>query len=338
MNYTKFCSSSSCFSFTKRDGTKNSVKASFIGLNVAIPQIGDTIDTINPVTATLVSTVLTSSNYADMLYEWVRYQQIRCFGTKDSSVQGVFFPKGQIKGTRPKWTPTKSPFGDEEDQSVDYVTNETKYELPAGLDNQCFINDIIKNNPEISIIDFLNNGVQVMTYGSSSGRYITRIMDGSTPLTGDGNDAIGELNLWHKGNVPPCFYRTANETEFNKKINSLPSFTTTPFIGAGLVEFVCSARSRCTSYLSVANSAFDFTVSISEEPFATCLTYELYACKNGLETTLADAGIASLISINPLTGFVTSPAGLPVGEYELIAKVKNACCVTGETCIKITSR
>ena len=337
-NYRNYCGTGGCFDSSKRPVPKDTILASFWGTDVDLPKIGDSITVFAyGATTTTETVVLTKENYADSLIKWIRYNQITCFeGNKDAN--GTFFPRMQIFGTQPQWEEKSSEFGFDEDKGVDYVTNTTSYKIPQGIYNQGFFNNITKNVADISVIDFLEEGVYVYPYGDSEYEFTSRLRKASTPLGDSNASATAMADIYHKGDVPPIFYPTSSKRVFSKEITKATEFGFSDTLTnvTGLTSYACTSRGKCLTYSGTENTAFTFKNEMLEKDYSTCVSWELLKCGTGDKEEILDAVLAAKVAINPSTGEVIAPAGLPLGTYTFIIKAKNSCCVEGTYCVQIT--
>lgn len=289
--------------------------------NDVFPSIGDTITL--PFTGT---TVLTACNYAENILYWIRAKQLSCASGNGKYYH--FLHTGFVaKGTRAKPTSKRS-----ENSSNYFAKKYLGYSTTAEImlqehflyNSEVFCN-MQQRAASLSIAYFTKNGAFVL---NSSEDFNVSIQEAGFEITGVKNEYImGSFTLEETGLCQPKFHFVASPKAFIQSLKVKAEFTFTPTpVVTGLVEVPCGFKGACRGYSIAPATAFTMTPVVIE--LNACGNFEL----------LQDCGDAPTvpISIDKVTGVVTSTAGLVVGDYKFIIRVSNDCCVSGTQCFSIS--
>lgn len=287
----------------------------------SLPVVGDTI----ALSTEEDPVVLTDSNYADSLLQWLRDQQFECNGGGEYF---HFLNAGILaKGTRAKPTTVNSDTGSAYN-SKKKLHQETTAELMLEefyLPNTDVIDGIQRRGSSLSVIYFFKQGVIVKDANSDDNIYV---VDAGFEITGERNDFIkGSITL-SDVSEKDTFYYSANPSLFIKSLKEATKFTFGTATFTGIAALACGSKGGCKSFSVTFGTAFTYTPVVNE--LTSCAEWELFKdCNDPLGSQ------STYISINSATGVVSGLATLPVGTYKFTVQVANECCITGTQCFTV---
>ena len=324
-----------CYNYGSKPDTKGAVKATAWIIGDQPPKIGDSVDIFDDEAPGTPATVtLTADNYATSLYDWAKLKAFNCFDG-DFYKDMYFFPqdpnKGLQNGTRPMWETELEKVDDEELASPIGYKNTTKYNLNL-LENQEWLNNLLAKKARVSIIDFLDNGVQVLPYGTGKNYFENVIKKGGFALDDPKTTISGSVEIFHRGKRQPVFYKTDDAT-YSEKIQKVAEYTfdrTSPTITGITAVGTCGGKSACLKYEVAQGTAFTFKLAPLEAAISTCfVTKVLDGCGDAL------TGVAlSTVTVDG-TGLVTCTGISTVGDYTFTVVFENECCVSGSICFSV---
>ena len=262
----------------------------------SLPKVGDTI-TLSTEEDPIV---LSDTNYAESLLQWLRDQQFECNG-------GGEYYHFLHAGLLAKATRTKPTTVNDDNGSPYHGKQKLRQEATAELmlekhylPNIDVIAGIQDRASSLSVIYFFKQGVIVKDANDEDRISVT---DAGFEVTGERNDFIKDLK---------------KKTQF--------TFGAATVTGISLLP--CGSKGQCKAYSVLQGTGFTYTPSVNE--LTSCATWNLYLnCTDALGT------ISDKISIDSTTGVVTGLSTLPVGTYKFTVEVVNDCCVNGSQCFTV---
>jgi hypothetical protein len=329
------CLSEGCFDYSQKSDTKAAIKASLWVEGEVLPKVGDVITVYDETAPTVPKTVtLTTANLACELYGWLKLKSFNCFDG-DASKNMWWFPQSPSSGlrnaTRPDWEVEYETLDDEDMAWPIGVKATTRFNLNL-LKNQCWYNSLIRRKPKLSFVNFLDNGVEILPYGTGRGKFESVIKKGSYALEDPKTTVNGMVEVMQRGKEAPCFY-ACDDDDYSDKIQVMPAFTfkKADAVTTGLTASICGTKSACSRYDAVVGAPFSFLLAPEQAPISTCFSATLLdACGVALAPALL-----ALVTVDGSTGKVDS-TGLPAGEYGFTIIYENECCVSGATCFNVT--
>ena len=287
----------------------------------SLPKVGDTI-TLSTEEDPIV---LSDTNYAESLLQWLRDQQFECNGGGEYY---HFLHAGLLaKGTRAKPTTVNDDNGSPY-HGKQKLRQETTAELMLEkhyLPNTDIIAGIQDRAASLSLIYFFKQGAIVKDANDEDRISVT---DAGFEVTGERNDFIkGSITLSDVSKKDK-FYYASNPTNFIKDLKKKTQFTFGNATVTGIALLPCGSKGQCKAYSILEGVGFTYTPDVNE--LTSCATWNLYLnCTDALGT------ISDKISIDSTTGVVTGLSTLPVGTYKFTVEVVNDCCINGSQCFTV---